>query len=323
MTPGAGEAQAAARRPGEAADAPAAALHHAPPDGSEARLNHLIARNTADEVIPLGLRRPWFGDLYHRALTISWPGFLGLGLAIYIAANVVFGALFLVQPGAIRNARPGSFADAFFFSVETLATIGYGVMAPATVYANLLMSFESAVGLMFIALTTGLVFARFSRPTARILFSRLAVIGPHNGKTTLSIRLANQRHNQMLAAEATLTLVRDERTLEGELHRRLHDLKLVRDRSPVFALTFTVMHEIDETSPLYGETQESLTDQNAELVITTSGIDENLAQPVQARASYLPHEIRWNHRYADVIGWTAGGRRAIDYTRFHDTVRIA
>ncbi|HWD58978.1 MAG TPA: ion channel [Stellaceae bacterium] len=299
-----------------------APLRHEPPDGADARLTHLIARNTADEVIALGLRRPWFGDLYHRILTVGWPSFLGFSLVFYLAINFVFAVLYLLQPGAIVNARPGSFADAFFFSVETIATIGYGVMAPATVYANLLMTVESASGLLLVALTTGLVFARFSRPTARVLFSRVAVVGPYNGNPTLAVRLANQRQNQLLAAEVTMTLVRDERTAEGELRRRFYDLKLLRDHSPVFALTFTVMHEIDHESPLRGGTPEVLAEFNAELIVMTTGVDETLVQPVHARTSYLPHEILWHRRFADILGWTEDGRRAIDYRRFHDTVQV-
>jgi inward rectifier potassium channel len=297
-------------------------LRSAPPDGGTARLNHLIARNTADRVVALGLRRPWFGDLYHRTLTIGWPSFFGSGAALYIAANMVFALLYLVQPGSIANARPGAFADAFFFSVQTMATIGYGQMSPATLYANLLMTVETGIGLMFLALATGLVFARFSRPTARVLFSHVAVVGPYNGIPTLSLRLANQRQNQLLAAEVSMTLVRDELSAEGELRRRFYDLTLLRDRSPVFALTFTVMHPIDRDSPLHGETRETLAAQNAELVVATSGIDETLVQPVHARTSYLPHEILWDHRFVDILGWTEDGRRAIDYSRFHDAVSL-
>jgi inward rectifier potassium channel len=297
-------------------------LRVAPPDGVDPQLNHLIARDRDDRVIPLGLRRLWIGDLYHRILTVGWCGFFVGGAGLYLAANAVFALLYLIEPGAIANARPGSFADAFFFSVETMATIGYGQMAPATLYANLLMTVEAGIGLMVIALATGLVFARFSRPTARVLFSDVAVVGPYNGKPTLSVRLANERQNQILAAEVTMTLVRDEVSLEGDLRRRFHDLELVRDRSPVFALTFTVMHEIDAKSPLYEATAESLAAGNAELLVTASGVDETLAQPVHARTSYLPHEIRWDHRFADIMGWTEDGRRAIDYRRFHDTMRL-
>jgi inward rectifier potassium channel len=291
-----------------------------PPDGSTAHLFHLVARGTADQVLALGLRRRAFGDLYHRILTMSWPRFLVAGLATYLLTNFVFATLYLLQPGSINNAAPGSFADHFFFSVETIATIGYGVMSPATLYANLVMTVESSVGILFAALTTGLIFARFSRPTARVIFSRVAVVGPHNGKPTLTVRLANQRRNQMLAVQVVMTLVRDELTEEGLLLRRFHDVKLVRDRSPVFALTFTVMHEIDEFSPLQGATAEQLAAINAELVVSSNGIDETLVQPVHARTSYLPHEILWDHRFADIMGYTEDGRRAIDYSRFHDTV---
>lgn len=319
-----GASRGAARRSGQRRNAHRrhAPLRDAPPDGQESHLNHLIARDRADQVIALGLRRPWIGDLYHRILTVGWAAFFAMSLAAYLAANAVFAGLYLLQPGSIDNARPGAFADAFFFSIQTMATIGYGRMSPATLYANLLMTVETGAGLTIVALTTGLVFARFSRPTARVLFSRVAVIGPFNGRPSLSVRLANQRQNQILAAEVAMTLVRDERSLEGDLRRRFYDLKLVRDHSPVFALTFTVTHEIDRDSPLYGETGESLAAQNAELIVTTSGIDETLVQPVHARTSYLPDEILWNRRFVDILGWTEDGRRAIDYRRFHDTMPL-
>jgi len=297
-------------------------LRSEPPEGSNAPPARLISRETADQTLALGLRRPWFGDLYHFMLRLSWCSFLLGGVALYIAANAVFALLYLLQPGAIGNARPGSFADAFFFSVQTIATIGYGQLVPATLYANLLVTIETATGLMFLAIATGLVFARFSRPTARMLFSRIAVIGPHNGQPTLSLRLANQRRNQILQAEVAATLVRDERTEEGVLIRRFYDLTLSRYRSPVFALTFTVMHVIDRDSPLYGASAAALEAQNAELVVTASGIDETIAQRVHARTSYLPDEILWGHRFVDVIGWTEDGRRVIDYRGFHDTVPL-
>ncbi|HTV90801.1 MAG TPA: ion channel [Stellaceae bacterium] len=294
-------------------------MRNVPPDGVEAHLNHLIARDTADQVLAIGLPRPWFGDLYHRILTIGWPLFFGLAMAAYVVANVLFALLYLVQPGSVSNARPGSFTDAFFFSVETISTIGYGQMVPATLYGNLVMTVEAAVGLLLVALATGLIFARFSRPTARMLFSRVAVIGPHNGQPTLSVRIANVRKNQILAAEVGMTLVRDEVSTEGDRRRRFYDLRLTRQRSPIFALTFTVMHEIDRHSPLYDTDAETLAALNGELVVTTSGIDETLVAPVHARTSYLPHEILWNRRFVDILGWTADGRRVIDYRHFHET----
>jgi inward rectifier potassium channel len=314
--------KAGSRNPIRPGRRPQAQLRVSPPEGVEVRAPRLIARDSADEMLAVGLHRPLLGDLYHRTLRIGWCGFLGAVFLVYIAANIVFALLYLLDPGGVANARPGAFWDAFFFSVETLATVGYGQMYPATLYANLVMTVESAVGLLFVAIATGLVFARFSRPTARVLFSRVAVVGPYNGVPTLSFRLANQRRNRILQAEVAATLLRDEETEEGVVIRRFYDLKLARTRTPVFAMTFTVMHEIDRHSPLYGVDAASLAEQNAELVVTASGLYETIAQAVHARASYLPHEILWRHRFADVLGWTEDGRRVLDYRRFHDTVSL-
>jgi inward rectifier potassium channel len=293
------------------------------PAGATAPSPRLIARGRHDEVLTIGLPRPWFRDLYHFALRISWSRFLGIGIALFAAANALFALVYLIPGDAISNARPGSFADAFFFSIQTMATIGYGVMAPATFYANLIVTLETGFGLIFLAVATGLVFARFSRPTARVLFSRVAVIAPHNGVPTLSFRAANLRHNQILQAEVGVVLLRDEETREGETIRRFYDLKLARHRSPVFAMTFTVMHAIDDDSPLHRATAATLQAQNAELIVTATGIDETMAQPVHVRTSYLPDEILWDHRFADLFGWTEDGRRVIDYRRFHDTVPVS
>ena len=263
----------------------------------------------------------FFTDFYLQLLTSSWPALLLQIVGAFVVINLIFALGYYID-GAIENARPDHFSDYFFFSVQTIATIGYGKLSPTDLFSQILMSVEAVTGLINFALITGLIFAKFSRPTARILFSRVAVVGPYNGRPTLSFRLANQRRNQILQAEVAATLVRDERTEEGVLIRRFYDLPLARYRSPIFALTFTVMHEIDRDSPLYGASAASLEAQNAELVVTATGIDETIAQRVHARTSYLPDEILWGHRFADVIGWTEDGSRVIDYRRFHDTVPL-
>jgi inward rectifier potassium channel len=270
-------------------------------------------------VVAIGLRNPWLSDLYHSLLTLPWWAFL-LGLAfVYLGLNVLFATLYLRGDGAIANARPGAFSDAFFFSVETLSTIGYGQMSPATLYGNVVMTVEALFGLTLLAVVAGLVFARVSRPTARVIFSKAAVVTAYNGVPTLSFRLANQRRNQILEAQVSVTLVRDERTAEGEWMRRFYDLQLARQRSPVFAMTFTVMHPIDPASPLWNATAASLAAEAAEIVVTVTGIDETLSQAVHARTSYLAREVLWGHRFADVFTQTEDGRLAIDYRRFHDT----
>jgi len=280
---------------------------------------HVVQRERADRVVAIGLRNPWLSDLYHSLLTLPWWAFL-LGLAfVYLGLNVLFATLYLRGDNAIANARPGAFSDAFFFSVETLSTIGYGQMSPATLYGNVVMTVEALFGLTLLAVVAGLVFARVSRPTARVIFSKVAVITAYNGVPTLSFRLANERRNQILEAQVSVTLVRDERTPEGEWMRRFYDLQLARQRSPIFAMTFTVMHPIDPASPLWNATAASLAVEAAEIVVTVTGIDETLSQAVHARTSYLAQEVVWGRRFADVFTQTEDGRLAIDYRRFHDT----
>lgn len=296
--------------PDQNSSRPVPAVPRAPP---------IVARLPGQQVRRIGLHIPWRSDLYHRALTLRWWEFLGVGCAIYLGVNLIFAGLFLLQPGAVAGAKPGDFLDAFFFSVQTIATIGYGQMSPATVYANTLVTVETMVGLMFLALATGIVFARISRPTARVMFGRFATIAPHNGVPTLSLRLGNERRSQILEASATLTLLRYEHTLEGVIFRRFYDLPLTRAHTPVFALTYTVMHAIDEASPLYGVTPEALVAEEAELLVTVSGTEETTSQTVHARYSYLPEEILWGRRYADIFSSDPDGTRVIDYTRFHET----
>ena len=284
--------------------------------------NRLVQREASDRVVAIGLRNPWLGDLYHQLLTLPWWAFLS-GLAIvYLGLNVLFALLYLLGDGAIANAHPRIFSDAFFFSVETISTIGYGQMSPATLYGNIVMTLEAMVGLTLLAVSAGLVLARFSRPMARVMFSKVAVITPYNGVPTLSLRLANERRNQILEAQVSVTLVRDELTAEGERMRRFYDLQLARQRSPIFAMTFTVMHGIDPASPLWNVTPSSLAAQQVEIVVTVTGLDETMLQAVHARTSYLAHEVLWDHRFADVFTQTKDGRLAIDYRRFHDTEPI-
>lgn len=273
-------------------------------------------------MVVLNATRRWHKDFYHTTLTASWPRFLLWSIGLFLAVNAAFAGLYLAQPGSIRGARPGAFSDAFFFSVQTLATIGYGQMSPATAYANVLMTCEVLVGGLTLALVTGLAFARFSRPSARVLFSHVAVVGPVNGQPMLALRIANERRNQILHAEVRLSLVRDERTSEGHYLRRFYDLKLMRSQTPVFAMTFLVMHPLDRDSPLFGATAESLAADHAEIVLIVTGLDATLSQLIHARASYFAPQILFGRRFVDVIGTLPDGRRAIDYARFHDTVTV-
>jgi inward rectifier potassium channel len=229
----------------------------------------------------------------------------------------VFAGLYLLDPGGIENARPGSFRDALFFSMQTLGTYSTNVMAPKSFYADTIVTIESFFSVLNIAVATGAVFARVSRPTARVIFSRHAVVTDFDGVPTLMFRVANQRGNQILEAAVTLTLARQTMTREGHPMRRFHELPLVRARSPLFALSWTVMHPIDENSPLFGATRESMLDDHVELIVVLSGTDETFAATIYARHSYMPDEIHWNRRFVDIISVRPDGRRLVDLAKFH------
>jgi inward rectifier potassium channel len=266
----------------------------------------------------VGFRRATLSDLYYFLIAAKWRVVLALYASAYLLLNALFGALY-VWTGGVANARPGSFSDAFFFSAETLGTIGYGVLAPQSRAAHLVATVENMIGLLALATFTGLTFAKFSRPKARVIFSDVAVIAPRDGVPTLSFRVANERVNHVVEATLRVTLVRFEVTAEGERFRRMVDLPLVRSQSPAFVLTWTALHAIDKTSALHGVTPQSFAEGLMEVLVTFTGWDETLAQTIFARQSYVASELRWNHHFRDVIRITAEGRREIDYGCFHET----
>jgi inward rectifier potassium channel len=263
-----------------------------------------------------------FMDIYHNVLTVTWPVFVAQLAALFLIVNLIFAMLYVVDRGGIINARPGNFADAFFFSVQTLGTLGYGAMAPRTLYVNMLVTAESFTGILIIALFTGIIFARFSRPFARVLFSKVAVVAPFDGVPTLMFRAANQRGDSILDAAITVSLARQHTTIEGVTMRRFQELKLLRASSPLFALSWTVMHPIDENSPLYGLTLEDMQAADMEIVVMLSGVDEIIADRIYARHAYWNDEILWNRRFVDVISSHPSGRRVVDLTLFHETSHI-
>ncbi len=266
----------------------------------------------------VGLPRDGWRDAYHVLLTMPAWAFLVVMALAFLSVNAIFALLYLVDPGGVTNARPGHFDDAFFFSVQTLGTLGYGVMSPRSVWANCVATAETFVGLFNLGIATGLLFARISRPTARIMFSNRAVVTPHNGVPTLMFRAANRRRNLVVEAEVSLTLIHDVKTLEGDVLRRFDELAVVRSRSPLFFMTWQVMHPIDAKSPLHNETTESLLAKRAEILVVMKGLDETFVSTIHARASYTPRDIAWDRRLADIFTVGPGGERRIDFRRFHD-----
>jgi inward rectifier potassium channel len=290
--------------------------HHAA--AARKPMGRRIIRLGTRKIVTEGIVRPLFHDLFHHFMTVSWPRLFATLAAFFLVFDVLFGLLYYLVPGCIANLSPPGFAGDFFFSVETLATVGYGDMHPQTFYGHSVAMIEIFVGLMSLALITGLMFARFSRPRARFLFSRNAVVRPIDGKLTLLFRTANERQNVVQDASARLSLLRDDVTAEGYRIRRIVDLPLLRSQFPLFALGWTIMHVIDDTSPLRGETPESLSSSQTVFVLSLSGTDENTGQTLMARGEYASADIRWNSTFHDILEQAPDGTIHIDYSKFHD-----
>ncbi len=270
-----------------------------------------------------GLKRPLWQDLYHLLMTVSWPQ-LFLGVALFFTSfNLLFALLYQLDPKGIASLDPPGYWGRFFFSVETSGTVGYGDMHPQTPYAHVLASIETLTGVTIFALMTGIMFARFSRPQARFLFARYAVVDSVDGVRTLVLRTANARHNIVMEANAHLRLLRNDLTVEGQTIRRVLDLKLRREQHPIFLFGWTLLHVIDQHSPLAGESTESLQASRAFLMLTISGTDETTGQTLMARHVYNPEEVRWGYRFEDILSTDADGIDHFDYTRFHAVRPVA
>ncbi len=285
---------------------------------AEPKPQHLRLGNR--EIEARGLAGGFWSDLYYRSMTVSWPAFFAGAAAIFLVLNGGFAFVYFLGERPIANAVPGRFLDLLYFSIETLATVGYGDMHPQTDYGHLVATVEIFTGMSFLAVMTGLVFSRFSRPRARFIFARYPIVAEYEGRPTLMIRVANARHNTISGARARLWLIRAEQTAEGRTFRRYHELDLQRDENPVFVLSWILFHVIDEASPLYGASPDDLARNESLLVLTISGLDDNSAQQLNARRSYSQDLIRWRHHYVDIASSADDGRLILDYGKFHDVI---
>jgi len=268
-----------------------------------------------------GVKPDRLKDLYYYLLSTSWPWLILLMSAAFVGVNLLF-ALGYWGCGGIDNARAGSFLDAFFFSVQTMATIGYGQLAPRSLPTNLLVTLQAFLALISLALMTGLVFAKFSLPSARVRFSRVMVICPHNGRPCLMFRMSNLRLNQIVEARANVAMVRTIVTVEQQQFRAVTDLALERYLNPVFALTWTAIHPITEDSPLADATPETLAQAATAFVVSLTGLDGTALQNVHARHTYGAEDIRWNSRFVDVLHLEPDGTSTIDVSRLDDVVAL-
>jgi len=274
------------------------------------------------EILAEGIQRVVFQDLFHYFMRVTWPRLFATFAGFFLVFDTLFGFAYFLIPGCIANLNPPGFAGAFFFSVETLATVGYGDMHPQTVYGHTVAMIEIFVGLMSLAVITGLMFARFSRPRARFLFTKHMVVRPIDGRQTLMLRAANLRQNVVQDATARFYMLRDEVTREGFRIRRVVDLHLLRSEHPMFLLGWTLMHPIDASSPLWNETPESLREAEAGFVLSMNGTDESTRQTLTARVEYTYRDIRWAAGFLDILEEDANGSLHLDYAKFHDVFAL-
>jgi inward rectifier potassium channel len=294
---------------------------NAPESSSDLGFGSVVSRESRERllnpdgtfnVVREGMRFWETLSVYHALLTMTWVRFFTVMAGAYLGLNALFATLYLLcGANALSGHAPsdtwGAVQRAFFFSVQTLSTVGFGAVSPATLTANLVVTFEAVTGLIVFALASGLAFARFSRPVANIIFSKSAIIAPYHGITALEFRITNGRKNQIIELDATLMYTRFEEGPDGPV-RRFYRLELERAHVTFFPLSWTIVHPINEASPLWGVTREEMQAASGEFLCLLTGIDETFSQTVHARSSYLAEEVIWNVRFADIFERARDGK---------------
>ena len=287
---------------------------------SDRRSKPRVVQLGGREFITKGLYLSFWDDISHRCMTAKWPSFIGGAGLVFVLFNAIFAALYWIGDQPIANVPGGHYIDYLYFSIETLSTAGYGDMHPQTHYGHFISAIELFTGIFSMSLMTGLIFARFSRPNARLLFAESPVISAHEGRQTLMVRFANERNDIIANATARLWVFKDTQSQEGLPYRRFYELPLTRNESPALALSWTLFHIVDEQSPIYGLDADGLASAKVALVAVVSGYDIVAAQTVHARKTYDHPDIRFGHRYVEILSNTEDGRLRVDYGLFHDTV---
>ncbi len=266
----------------------------------------------------LGMKTRIFDDFSHRSMTASWPVFVAGAVLVFLLLNGLFALAYYLGDDPVANVPPGSFAHDLYFSIETISTVGYGDLHPQTHYGHIVASVEMFTGLFYAGVLTGLIFARFARPRARVLFADKIVVAKHEGALALMVRMANERRNTISNATAKLWIVRAA-DADGQYFRAITELPLLRHESPVFMLSWTIFHRIDAASPLAGLSAEDYVRLSASFIVIIDGFDENSAQMVRARHEYSYGDVRIGERYVDILAADEDGGLTLDYGKFHDT----
>ncbi len=272
------------------------------------------------EFVKVGTDAWRWRDVYRWLLGLRWPQFAAFVAVVYVGLNLLFAFFYSLDPKSVAGTTTSEwFLDCFFFSVQTLATVGYGHMYPQSLYGHVVSTVEIMTGVFLLAVMTGLIFVRFSRPIARVAFSNSLVVAPLNGKPTLMVRIGNENQHSMVEAEFRIMFSRDQPLLEGGDFRHFYVLNLHFDRLTVFPAALTLRHTIDEKSPLHGETPDSLKAGRALFIVSVVGIDPVIAAAVQTQKDYTWRDLRFGHRFVEIYTEHGGGRLTVDYGRLHDT----
>jgi inward rectifier potassium channel len=284
--------------------------HEPPPISVRAGKLEFLRKNSS--------ARHWT-DVYRTVLSLSWPRFAVLALLTYLGLNVLFAGAYMLGGECIAEMTRGSFSSAFFFSVQTLSTVGFGHLHPITLYGDLVTTVEIVVGMFYTAVVTGLIFVRFSRPQAKLEFSHTLVLSPYNGKPALQLRVANLQNQPMVEAEFRLMLIRRESILEEDEARRFYTLRLEYDHLIIFPSALTIRHIIDESSPLFGVTPEELQASEARFLSSIVCTDTIIQAPVHSQNDYGWRDVRFGHRFVEIYRELPDGRLEVDYGRLHGT----
>jgi inward rectifier potassium channel len=257
-----------------------------------------------------------FRDSYFWLLTTSWPTLIGVLTSLFLLVNTLFATFYFWSDG-IANVNHNDFWGYFFFSIHTSATVGYGNAYPVGFLSNGIVTVEIIAGVFMMALTTGLMFAKFSRPTAKVLFSKVAVMNTRDGHPYFSFRLANERGSHIAEAQLTVAVLKTVKTAEGETLRKLYDLKLDREKTPLFILSWTVLHKIDENSPLFGIDHQAFTEGDMQVIVSLTGLEPILGQNIHGRHIYRPEALAWGKRFKDALTRRENNTLHMDYEEFH------
>ncbi len=284
-------------------------------------ISRLVHRNDHRTIINReGIGKISRKDFYINSIATSWSKLIFFIVFLYITLNCFFASLYLLEDGGISNTHAGSFADSFFFSVQTLATIGYGTMSPQTIFTNILVAIEAFVGLLGLALATGIIFSKLSRPSTRILFGHKALISSHKNVNCFMFRLGNLRNSPIADPTIKAVFICDEKTENNSTRRAFYDLNLVRNNVPLLTPSWTIRHQITKNSPLFNITKEILEERNIEIIVSVTGFDETLSQTVRSHYSYIAKEIAFDGNFVDIMSWDKTGAINVNYKLFHDIV---